>query len=133
MEHPLDQNRGVRERTKKTLVIGASPKPERYSNMALNMLKDYGHEVVALGRREYDGESWQIQMGQPPLQGIHTVSLYLNPSHQNAYRDYLLELSPERAIFNPGTENPDLQEELQRAGIEAVEACTLVLLRTNQY
>lgn len=117
----------------KTLVIGASPKPERYSNRALNMLRDYGHEVVALGRREYQGEAWQIQMGQPPLQGIHTVSLYINPSHQNAYWDYLLALAPERVIFNPGTENPDLQEALQRAVIEAMEACTLVLLRTNQY
>ncbi len=118
---------------KKTLVIGASTNPERYSYLAINSLKRHGHEVVAIGRKEGEVNGVHILTGHPPLSDIDTVTLYVNISHQEAYYDYVLDLKPRRIIFNPGAENFDLMERAQEVGIEALEACTLVLLSTGQY
>ncbi len=117
----------------KTLVLGASSKPYRYSYLAVNRLKDHGHEVVALGKRAREVEDWEIITGKPDLKDIHTVTMYLGESNQKEYYNYLLELKPKRVIFNPGAENPELTELLEKNGIESEEACTLVLLRTDQY
>lgn len=118
---------------KKTLVIGASEKPERYSNKAIRKLLQYGHPVEAIGARP--GKVEGVQYGKELLdfQGIDTVTLYLNAKRQKDYYDYLLKLHPRRVIFNPGTENPELAHLLKAAGIQPVEACTLVLLSTQQY
>lgn len=118
---------------KKTLVIGASTNPERYSYLAINSLKKHGHEVVAIGLKEGDVNGVKIQTGQPPFEWIDTVTLYVNISHQEAYYDYVLGLHPRRIIFNPGTENFDFEERATEAGIEALEACTLVMLSTGQF
>jgi uncharacterized protein len=118
---------------KKTLVIGASTNPERYSYLAINSLKKHGHEVVALGRKEGEVNGVPIFTGQPKLTGIDTVSLYLNLTHQEEYYDYLLEMKPKRIIFNPGAENYDLMHRASEVGIETLEACTLVLLSTGQF
>lgn len=118
---------------KKTLVIGASTNPERYSYLAINSLKKHGHEVVAIGLKEGDVNGVKIQTGQPPFEGIDTVTMYVNISHQEAYYDYVLGLHPKRIIFNPGTENFDFEERATEAGIEALEACTLVMLSTGQF
>ena len=118
---------------KKTLVIGASANPERYSYLAINSLKKHGHEVVAIGRKEGEVNGVKILTGQPPFTDIDTVTLYLNISHQKEYYDYVLGLNPKRVIFNPGAENFDFFERAQAAGIEALEACTLVLLSTGQF
>lgn len=119
---------------KKTLVIGASTNPERYSYLAINSLKKHGHEVVAIGRKEGEVNGVKIQAGQPPFPDIDTVTLYLNLSHQEEYYDYLLNhLKPKRIIFNPGAENYDLAIRAKEAGIEPVEACTLVMLATGQF
>ena len=117
----------------KTLVLGASHKPVRYSYMAVKMLKDYDHEVIALGRRARPVEDWEIISGHPDLENIHTVTLYLNASNQQEYYDYLLKLNPKRVIFNPGAENRELSRILKENGIETVNACTLVMLRTSQF
>ena len=117
----------------KTLVLGASHKPERYSNLAVNMLKEYEHEFVALGRREREVDDWQIIDGTPELEGVDTVTLYLNPTNQQEYYDYIVSLNPRRVIFNPGTENPEFQGILEEKGIEVVQACTLVMLRAGLY
>lgn len=117
----------------KTLVLGASHKPDRYSNLAVNMLKEYGHEFVAVGRRAREVEDWQIVEGKPHLDDIDTVTLYLNPLNQREYYDYILSLKPRRVIFNPGTENPELIQRLKEANIEPVSACTLVMLRAGLY
>lgn len=118
---------------KKTLVLGASQNPSRYSYLAMNRLKAHKHPVVAVGRRE--AEVSGIQISKTPVQeeGVDTVTLYLNPTHQQEYYDYILNLHPKRIIFNPGTENPVLMKMAREKGIEPVVACTLVMLATGQY
>jgi uncharacterized protein len=119
--------------TKRTLVIGASVKPERFSNKAIKLLMDYGHEVVALAKRQGSVHGIPIQTVFPLDEKIHTVTLYVGPAHQPEYYELLLRLNPERVIFNPGTENSELREKLDKAGISTVEDCTLVMLRNGYY
>lgn len=118
---------------KKTLVLGASLKPGRYSNLAMNRLKEYAHEVVAIGLRPGEVSGIKIETELINFKGIDTVTLYLNPMRQKSYYDYIVSLHPTRVIFNPGTENPEFYKILKEAAIEAEVACTLVLLSTNQY
>jgi len=118
---------------KKTLVLGASENPSRYSNMAVKRLMAHGHPVVAIGRRKGQIDEVPVAAEKLPLDDIDTVTLYLNPGNQKPYYDYILSLRPGRIIFNPGTENEELENMAQKAGIQTVEACTLVMLNTNQY
>jgi uncharacterized protein len=118
---------------KKTLVLGASQNPARYSYLAMNRLKAHRHPVVAVGRREAEVAGIQISKSPVLEEGVDTVTLYLNPTHQKEYYDYILNLRPRRIIFNPGTENPELMKMAREAGIEPVVACTLVMLATGQY
>lgn len=119
--------------TKKTLVLGASSNPSRYSFIALNRLKAHRHPVVAVGRREEEVAGIQISKTPVPHEEVDTITLYLNPTHQEEYYDYILGLQPRRIIFNPGTENPALMKMAKERGIEPVVACTLVMLATGQY
>lgn len=118
---------------KKTLVIGASEKPERYSNKAIKALKQNGHPVVAIAPRkgEVDGVSFETE--KKTFQDIDTVTLYVGPRIQPEYYDYILKLNPKRVIFNPGTENAEFYTKLKSQDIQAVEACTLVLLSIGAY
>lgn len=118
---------------KKTLVIGASTKPERYSNMAIRKLKNHNHDTVAYGMREGEVHGVTIDTELKPYKEIDTITLYLNPSRQKEYYDYIVSLKPNRVIFNPGTENPEFYNFLKENNIEFEVACTLVLLSTNQY
>jgi predicted CoA-binding protein len=118
---------------KKTLVFGASLKPERYSNIAINRLRDYNHEVKAFGLRQGEVAGVTIDTDLLQYKAIDTVTLYLNPKRQEAYYDYIMSLKPNRVIFNPGTENPDFYKLLNEKHIEYEVACTLVLLATQQY
>lgn len=118
---------------KKTLVIGASVNTERYSNMAMNRLVSHEQPVVAIGQREGEVAGVKIQTKQIPFKNIHTVTLYLNPIAQRDYYNYIVGLNPKRVIFNPGTENPEFYALLKINNIKVEEACTLVLLSTNQY
>ena len=119
--------------SKKTLVLGASQNPSRYSYLAVNKLKNYGHPVEAIGKRKGSVNDVEIHTGTPPLNDVDTVTLYLNPTNQEPYYDYILSLHPKRIIFNPGTENPELEALANEKNIETLEACTLVMLSTNQY
>lgn len=119
--------------SKKTLVIGASTNPERYSNKAIRSLLTHGHEVVAFARREGFVGSVKIQTEFPEEQTIHTVTMYVGPQHQSEYYAPILDLNPKRVIFNPGTENIEFVEMLESKGIETIEGCTLVMLGTGQY
>lgn len=119
--------------TKKTLVLGASGNPSRYSYLAVNRLVNAGHPVEAIGLKEETVAGIHIQRNHPSLENIDTVTLYLNPSRQKDYYDYIVGLSPQRVIFNPGTENPELYDLLRQNGIEVEVACTLVLLSIGQY
>ncbi len=118
---------------KKTLVLGASDNPSRYSYMAINKLRQYGHPVMAIGRKNTSVADVPITKELILAEDIHTVTLYLNPSHQKEYYNYILSLQPKRIIFNPGTENDELDALATEKGIETTEACTLVMLGTGQY
>lgn len=118
---------------KKTLVLGASDNPARYSYLAVTRLRDHQHPVVAVGRRDGQVADVAITKDLPSITDIDTVTLYLNPSHQKEYYNYILSLHPRRIIFNPGTENAELEQLARDNGIQPMEACTLVLLSTNQY
>jgi predicted CoA-binding protein len=118
---------------KKTLVLGASTNPSRYSYLAINRLSAYNHPVVAVGLREGKVGNVEIQTGKPQQEDIDTITLYMNPTNQKPYYDYILSLNPKRIIFNPGTENYELEELARQKGIQPVEACTLVLLSIGQY
>jgi predicted CoA-binding protein len=118
---------------KKTVVLGASDNPERYSYLAVQKLRRYGHPVVAIGRKEAMVGDTKISTVQTDEKEVDTVTLYLNPQLQKAYYDYILSLKPNRLIFNPGTENEKLFDLAKANNIEPIEACTLVLLGTGQY
>jgi len=118
---------------KKTLVIGASENPVRYSYLAIQSLRKHGNDVVALAKRMGKVADVSIQTEFPKSEGIHTVTLYVGAQRQPEYYTQLLELNPKRVIFNPGTENNELVSKLEEKGIEAIEACTLVMLSTGQY
>ena len=118
---------------KKTLVLGASQNTARYSNLAINKLREHEHPVVAIGRRTGMVGDTPVITEQKAMDDIDTVTLYLNPANQKPYYDYILSLHPKRIIFNPGTENEELYELALQNGILPREACTLVLLSTGQY
>jgi predicted CoA-binding protein len=118
---------------KKTLVFGASLKPNRYSNYAVHKLVANGFEVVAFGLKGGEISDVKIDTELLLYKDIHSVTLYINPKRQKDYFDYIISLKPERVIFNPGTENPEFYSHLRKKGIFFETACTLVLLSTNQY
>lgn len=118
---------------KKTLVIGASPKPERYSNKAMHLLRQHGHEVTGLAKRAVQTENLHITTRFPEKKDIHTVTMYIGPALQPEYYESIEKLQPRRVIFNPGTENPEFKNRLKNAGIEVVENCTLVMLRSGTF
>lgn len=121
------------EMNKTTLVLGASEKSERYSNKAIKALSSHGIRVLAIGLRNGKVDDTVILTGLPDLTGVDTVTIYLSPKNQAVYYDYILSLKPRRLIFNPGTENEALEKIAADAGILCENACTLVLLATNQY
>ena len=110
-------------KNKKTLVLGATTKPDRYAYRAINMLVQNTGEVAGV----------KIHTKAIPVKNIDTVTLYLNPTRQRDYYNYIIEAQPKRVVFNPGTENPELYQLLELNNIKAEVACTLVLLATNQY
>ena len=118
---------------RKTLVLGASENPERYAYLAINSLKRHGHEVEAIGLKPGMVNEIPIQTGKPELHDIDTVTLYIGPARQPEMYKYITGLKPRRVIFNPGTENAEFEQMLNKNGIETEEACTLVLLNTGQY
>lgn len=118
---------------KKTLVLGASENPARYSNIAVRRLKNAGNEVIAVGRKEGDINGIKIQTDFPSDKDIDTVTMYLNQENQKKYYDAVLKLHPKRIIFNPGAENEELEDLAAKQNIETIEACTLVLLSIGDY
>lgn len=118
---------------KNTLIIGASPNPMRYAFKAAHMLKAKGHPFVNVGVKK--GEVAGVIIEQPGIvhEDIDTITLYIGEDIQHNYYDYILQTKPKRVIFNPGTENEELESLLKKNNIEPVEACTLVLLSTGQY
>lgn len=118
---------------KKTLVLGASENPSRYSHLVLQRLQSNQHPVVAIGKRKGMVGNTIIETEKKDWKDVDTVTVYLNPANQKEYYDYILSLKPERIIFNPGAENEELAKIATSNGIKPVEGCTLVMLATNQY
>lgn len=120
---------------KKTVLVGATPNPSRYAYLAASMLAEYNFEAVLLGIKEGDIDGNQILniREKPVIADVHTVTLYIGPQRQPEWYEYLLGLKPKRIIFNPGTENEEFETLARKQGIEALDACTLVLLRSRQF
>ena len=116
-----------------TVVLGASSNPGRYSYLAVNKLRRYGHPVVAIGKRKGQVEDVPIETDHIPVPDVDTITLYLNPNNQKEYYDYIMDLNPKRIIFNPGTENDELIRHAKENGIEPVIGCTLVMLSVGTY
>ncbi len=115
-------------------VLGASTKEERYSFKAVRMLKEHGHRPVPVhpAGHEVDGilaEHSLSDIKEP----VDTLTVYVNAKVSGKQLDQILALKPRRVVFNPGAENADLAAKLREAGIETLEACTLVMLRTDQF
>ena len=122
------------EQSLRVVVLGASAKPERDAHLAQRMLMEHGHQVVLVSRRA------ETILGISTLQSLREVTppvdvitVYVGAAQSSGLLDDMLALKPRRVIFNPGAENVLLEAELQKAGIEVWRACTLVLLRTNQF
>ena len=119
--------------SKKTVILGATTNPERYAYLAAERLTQHGHEIVPIGIKKGTVFGKEILSGQPAIENVDTVTLYLNPMNQRDYYQYILNLHPKRVIFNPGTENDELEDLLEKYNIEIVEGCTLVMLGSGQF
>ena len=117
---------------KNVLVLGASLSADRYSNMAMRKLKLKGFFVFSLGRSKGTVDAMEINTEQFLIENLYAISVYLNAANQIGYYDYIIQLRPEKVIFNPGAENKALETLLDKQGIPYEQACTLVLLNLNQ-
>jgi predicted CoA-binding protein len=118
---------------KKTIVLGASPNPERYSFKAIVALRSKGHDVIAVGKRTGVVSDTEIEDGSLLHDNVHTITIYLNATNQLDWYDFIFTNKPKRIIMNPVAENPELEVMASKKGIEVLEACTLVLLATGSY
>lgn len=118
----------------RVVVLGASHKPERYSNQAVRLLREYGHEVIPVHPKLEEVEGIKVVNSLDRIEGdVDTLTLYVGAERSSAMMDAILRLKPGRVIFNPGSENPELEQHLNSANIPFDHACTLVLLRTAQF
>lgn len=118
---------------KKTLILGATPEATRYAYLAAERLQQHGHEFIPIGRKKGEVLGKAIINDRPIVEGVDTVTLYINAQNQLNEYEYILSLKPKRVIFNPGTENPEFEEILEKNGIETVEGCTLVMLSVGTF
>jgi predicted CoA-binding protein len=120
---------------KKTVLVGATPNQSRYAYLAATMLAEYNFETVLLGihKGEINGNKILDIRQKPVIDDVDTITLYIGPRRQPEWYNYLLDLRPKRIIFNPGTENDEFEDLARQRGIETLEACTLVMLRSRQY
>ncbi len=120
--------------SKRTVVLGASPKSERISNQAVADLKAAGHEVLPINPVAETIHGLPVTASLSGVSGaVDTLTMYVNAARSSAMQEEILALKPRRVIFNPGSENPELEGLLEQAGVEVENACTLILLRTGQY
>jgi predicted CoA-binding protein len=118
----------------RTVIIGASDKPDRYSHMAQLLLREHGHEVVPVHPKLASIAGVPVVADLSQISGpVDTATMYVGVAISSGLADKLIALKPRRVIFNPGAENPELAAKLEAAGVVAQEACTLVLLRNGQF
>ena len=124
----------IPEEKRKVAVLGASPKPERYSNQAIRLLARYDYRPIPVNPAfaEIEGLGCFPNLaviGEP----VHTITIYLGPARSTPLIDEIVAANPRRIILNPGAENDALAAAASSAGIEVVEGCTLVMLRTGLF
>ena len=113
--------------------MGATPDPSRYAYLASNKLVRFGHPIINVGIKKGEVAGVQIQRPEEIHSDVDTITLYVGPQNQKSLYDYILNTNPKRIIFNPGTENPELEAMAVKKGIETLYACTLVMLSTGEY
>ena len=118
---------------KKTLILGATDNPDRFAYRAAHSLVRHGHPIALVGIKKGTVAGQEILNGRPAVANVDTVTLYVGPRNQVEWYDYILSLQPKRIIFNPGTENPELENRAREKGIQTVEGCTLVMLSAGMY
>jgi hypothetical protein len=124
----------MEEMEKITLVLGASPNPDRYSYRAVRSLLSRKMPVIAVGRRDFEKDDLKIMKKLPEdISSVHTIALYLNANNQKEYYDDIISLKPARIIFNPGPANTEFEEILRKKGIEVVSDCMLVMLACGKF
>lgn len=117
-----------------TAVLGASPNPDRYANKAIRLLRSYGHDVIPINPAIKEIEGLPVVKSLADIQQpVDTLTLYVGPDRGKPLAEQMLALHPRRVIMNPGTESEKLATTLRNAGIEVVEGCTLVMLKTGQF
>jgi predicted CoA-binding protein len=119
--------------SKKTIVIGASTNPSRYSYKAVTALRNHGHEVIAYGRKKGSIGETPIITELNGIDEVDTITVYISKNNQSDLLKLIKEIMPQRVIFNPGAENFDIIPEITALGIESIEACTLVMLNIGNY
>lgn len=115
-------------------VLGASAKPQRYSYQCIQLLQTHGHQVIPVtpAKLEICGLS-PIQDLDDITEDVDILTVYVNADRSSEMQDKILDLNPAKIIFNPGAENESLCEKCRDIGIKTENACTLVLLNTNQF
>ncbi|GIV44199.1 MAG: CoA-binding protein [Bacteroidia bacterium] len=118
---------------RKVAVLGASENPNSYSNKAVRLLTQKGFDVIAVGKSSGNIGDISIQTRLEVSQDIDTITLYLSAQNQKNYYEKITQIKPQKVIFNPGAENPELEEILKQNHIDYENACSLVLLNLNQF
>ena len=121
--------------SKKTVILGATTNPARYAYFAAERLTKSQHEIVPIGikKGEVFGKDILDLREKPVVKDVDTITMYVGPQNQKEWEEYILSLNPKRIIFNPGSENSDLAKKARDKGTEVLEACTLVMLGSDQY
>jgi predicted CoA-binding protein len=115
------------------VILGASPNERRYSFKATELLFEYGYKVFPVGIRSGEIIGINIERNFPEIEEIDTIAMYLSAENQFKYQDLILKNMPKRVVFNPGTHNADFQKTLAAKGVEVVNDCVLVMVRTGRY
>ncbi len=119
---------------KKTVVIGASSNPSRYSHTAVLQLTGINVPVIPIGIKNEMIGNIEILTGFPEIENVHTVTMYVGPKKQPQYYDYILNrLKPKRIIFNPGTENKEFEELAIENNIKVMNYCTLIMISNGTF
>ena len=121
-------------KSESVVVLGASPKPDRYAYRATLMLREHGHRPIPVNPAfdEILGDRCYASISDVP-KPIDTVTVYLGKQRSDPLIGEIVEARPRRIIINPGAENNELTAQAEAAGIEVDYACTLVLLQTGAF
>ncbi len=124
----------MNDQTHSVVVLGASPKPSRYSHLAVQLLKSMGYRVLPVHPRAGEIDGIPVRASLDTLsEPVDTMTLYVGPQRSRPLIDAIVAARPGRVIFNPGTESPELEQRLEETGIPFLRGCTLVMLKTGTF